>query len=606
MIDILQKATKIPFQTAFYKYTLWRHSTINILNYRKLFLKIILLYLGSLILAHELSLAQYNLDHQTKGTPRLTERQFLPVEEAFIFSQSIEEDRIVLKWSIAPNYYLYQDGFKFKFNKSTSYEKGIQYPIGVVKWDDFFEKELIVYYNEVEIRVPWVADEKLQLIEVHWQGCADAGLCYPPQSSQFKVDTETGTLNPDVTGIEVLATSPEPNSVVFTIIIAILGGMLLNLMPCVFPVLSIKAFALLKNQHSSRANKAHGFVYSFGVILSFVIIASIMLLLRASGEAIGWGFQLQSPVFVSSLVFLFFIMALSFAGFIEIGSRLMFLGQSSTEGTSFRSSFMTGVLATTVASPCTAPFMGPALGFAVTQPTVIALVIFGSLGLGMSLPLLVLSWVPSAYKILPKPGAWMQLIKQVLAIPLILTAIWLLWIVGRQTNIDVVASILVGITFLSLSIWLLKTTLLQNNFCKPIAYCCLLLAAVIPFNTITQQKTDPTWEKYSTQRLESLKSIKKPVFINVSADWCITCLLNEKLVLNTDTFHSTLRENNITYLKADWTNYDVEITNFLNSYQRTGVPLYVFFPGDGEDEQILNQILSPTEITTVLTKKTIP
>ena len=583
-----------------------RQAAINILIYRNLFLKITLLYSSCFILAHEPSLAQYNVDNQTRGTPRLIESKFLPVEEAFIFSQSIEEDKIVLKWSIAPNYYLYQDGFKFKFNKSTSYEKGIQYPIGVVKWDDFFEKELIVFYNEVEIRVPWLAGENPQLIEVYWQGCADAGLCYPPQSSQFEVDIETGTLSPHVSGIDVSAMSPAPNSVVFTIIIAILGGMLLNLMPCVFPVLSIKAFALLKNQDCPRANKVHGFVYSFGVILSFVIIAGIMLLLRASGEAIGWGFQLQSPIFVSSLVFLFFIMALSFAGFIEIGSRLMFLGRSSTEGTSYRSSFMTGVLATTVASPCTAPFMGPALGFAVTQPTLVALIIFGSLGLGMSLPLLVISWVPSAYKIFPKPGAWMQLIKQVLALPLILTAIWLLWIVGRQTNIDVVASILVGITLLSLSIWLLKTTLLQNNFCKPIAYCCLLLAAVIPFNVITQQKTDPTWEKYSAQRLESLKSVKKPVFINVSADWCITCLLNEKLVLNTDTFHSTLKENNITYLKADWTNHDVEITNFLNNYQRTGVPLYVYFPGNGENEQILNQILSPAEITTVLTKKTIP
>jgi len=585
---------------------LGRQAAINILIYRNLFLKITLLYSSCFILAHEPSLAQYNVDNQTRGTPRLIESKFLPVEEAFIFSQSIEEDKIVLKWSIAPNYYLYQDGFKFKFNKSTSYEKGIQYPIGVVKWDDFFEKELIVFYNEVEIRVPWLAGENPQLIEVYWQGCADAGLCYPPQSSQFEVDIETGTLSPHVSGIDVSAMSPAPNSVVFTIIIAILGGMLLNLMPCVFPVLSIKAFALLKNQDCPRANKVHGFVYSFGVILSFVIIAGIMLLLRASGEAIGWGFQLQSPIFVSSLVFLFFIMALSFAGFIEIGSRLMFLGRSSTEGTSYRSSFMTGVLATTVASPCTAPFMGPALGFAVTQPTLVALIIFGSLGLGMSLPLLVISWVPSAYKIFPKPGAWMQLIKQVLALPLILTAIWLLWIVGRQTNIDVVASILVGITLLSLSIWLLKTTLLQNNFCKPIAYCCLLLAAVIPFNVITQQKIDPTWEKYSAQRLESLKSVKKPVFINVSADWCITCLLNEKLVLNTDTFHSTLKENNITYLKADWTNHDVEITNFLNNYQRTGVPLYVYFPGNGENEQILNQILSPAEITTVLTKKTIP
>ncbi len=580
-----------------------RHATINILGLYNLSLKSILLTLSVLILAPDLSLAQFDGGNLNKGTRKGLESKFLPVERAFILSHRIEENKIVFDWSIAPDYYLYQNGFKF--NKAGDFEEDIQFPIGIVKWDDYFEKDLTVYYNEVSISVSLLEEVKTQVVEVHWQGCANAGLCYPPKSAQFEVNIETGTSTPHVPKINEVATSSASNSVVFTILIAVLGGILLNLMPCVFPVLSIKAFELLKNQDSSRLSKAHGFVYSFGVILSFVFIASIMLLLRASGEAIGWGFQLQSPIFVTSLVFLFFIMAISFAGFIEIGSRLMFLGQSSTEGTSYRSSFMTGVLATTVASPCTAPFMGPALGFAITQPISVALLIFGFLGFGMSLPLLVLSWVPSVYKIFPKPGAWMNFIKQLLAIPLILTAIWLLWIVGRQTNIDVVASILVGITSLSVCVWLLKTTSYQGSWRKPIAYFCLVLAALIPFNILTHQKTDPKWEKFSALKLQSLNSAKKPVFINVSADWCITCLLNEKLVLKSESFYSTLNDNNITYLKADWTNQDTEITNFLNSYQRTGVPLYVYFPGNGEKEQILDQILSPTEITTILTKRTV-
>jgi len=582
-----------------------RHTTINIQIYDRVSLKIILFFLGFLIVASD-GFAQFNAGDQSKGNPRLVKNKFLPVEEAFILSHRIEESRIVFYWAIAPDYYLYQNGFKFKYHNLGDFERDIQYPAGIEKWDDYFEKDLIVYYGDVSINVSLLQDAKTQLIEVHWQGCADEGLCYPPQSSQFKVDAQTGTLTPHESNVNEVTASSAPISVVFAILIAVLGGILLNLMPCVFPVLSIKAFELLKNQDSSRSNKAHGFIYSFGVIVSFIVFASVMLLLRASGEAIGWGFQLQSPIFVTGLVFLFFIMALSFAGFIEIGSRLMFLGQNSIEGTSYRSSFMTGVLATTVASPCTAPFMGPALGFAITQTTPVALLIFGFLGLGMSLPLLVLSWVPSVYKIFPKPGAWMHLIKQLLAIPLVLTTIWLLWIVGRQTNIDVVASILVGITSLSVGVWFLKTTLHQNTWCKAIACCCLVLAALIPFNVLTQQKTDPKWEMYSAEKLRSLKSIKKPVFINVSADWCITCLLNEKLVLDSETFYSTLKDNNITYLKADWTNHDVEITNFLNSYERTGVPLYVYFPGDGEKEQILDQILSPNEITTILTKRTGP
>jgi thiol:disulfide interchange protein DsbD len=321
-----------------------------------------------------------------------------------------------------------------------------------------------------------------------------------------------------------------------------------------------------------------------------------MLILRSAGESIGWGFQLQSPIFVIALVYLFFVMGLAFSGYVEIGTGLMSLGQSSNNNDqSLTGSFMTGVLATTVASPCTAPFMGPALGFAVAQSSAVALLVFAFLGLGMALPFILLTWVPALNRRLPKPGQWMDTFKQFLAFPLYLTAVWLLWVAGRQTNVDVAASIIVGLILTAMATWLWKlnptSALAKLTTSKVLAIACLASAILIPTLALSEADQEPKWQPYSPERLAQLRSKGQPVFINLTADWCITCLVNERTTLDTEAFYQTLEQNNIAYLKGDWTDSDAEITELLNQYQRSGVPLYLLFPRGMKEAQILPQIL---------------
>jgi thiol:disulfide interchange protein DsbD len=257
---------------------------------------------------------------------------------------------------------------------------------------------------------------------------------------------------------------------------------------------------------------------------------------------------------------------------------------------------MTGVLATTVASPCTAPFMGPALGFAIGQPAYIALLVFAFLGLGMALPFILLAWVPGLSSKLPKPGAWMDNFKQFLAFPLYLTAVWLLWVVGRQTSIDVAAVIVAGVIFISLAIWLSKLRakagkkIIDAPWISLAAVILFLSALVAPLLTISNDREPPLWTAYSPEKLNQLRNNGQPVFINLTADWCITCLANERVAF-TENFYQALADHNIVYLKGDWTNNDPEITELLNKFQRSGVPLYLLYPkGDGQPE-VLPQIL---------------
>ena len=347
---------------------------------------------------------------------------------------------------------------------------------------------------------------------------------------------------------------------------------------------------------TQSSRRSHGLAYTAGVVASFVGIAFVMLSLRAAGEAIGWGFQLQSPLFVTLLIYLFFIMGLAFSGYLEIGSGLMSIGQSSARDESLSSSFMTGVLATTVASPCTAPFMGPALGFAIAQPSYLALLVFAFLGLGMALPFVLLAWIPSLTAKLHRPGAWMDSFKQFLAFPLYITGIWLLWVVGRQTNVDIVAIIILGLVLIAMAIWLTKLRqasgqkITSFSFTNVLAALCLMGALTIPAWSITKEAEPAQWEPYSQQRLDELRQAQKAVFVNLTADWCITCLANEKIAF-TNAFYQSLNDNQVTYLKGDWTNNDPEITKLLNQFQRSGVPLYLMYPSGDSVAEVLPQIL---------------
>ncbi len=550
--------------------------------------------------------AQQRLFDNTSESSTLISSQatiFLPVEQVYQVEVDVRDEQLVFNWNIRPNHYLYRDRFKFNAVDAATQLKNPIFEKGKRKYDEFFEEELEVYYDTTTVIVPFQSAATMIDIQIESQGCADAGLCYPPYKQWISIDAVTGeALISDKPSDAALAASPkskdsDPLPLHWILAFALIGGVILNLMPCVFPVLSIKAMSFSMQHQTQVEKQVHGLAYTLGVVLSFVLIASIMLSLRAAGEAIGWGFQLQSPIFVTALIYLFFVMGLAFSGYLEIGTSLMSIGQTNGQKSQgLSSSFMTGVLATTVASPCTAPFMGPALGFAIGQPAYIALLVFAFLGLGMALPFILLAWVPGLSSKLPKPGAWMDNFKQFLAFPLYLTAVWLLWVVGRQTSIDVAAVIVAGVIFVSLAIWMSKLRTKGGKSMKNapwsslVAIILLLSALVAPLLTISKDREPPLWIAYSPEKLNELRNNGQPVFINLTADWCITCLANERVAF-TENFYQALADHNIVYLKGDWTNNDPKITELLNRFQRSGVPLYLLYPkGDGQPE-VLPQIL---------------
>lgn len=524
---------------------------------------------------------------------------FLPVHQAFQLEAHLSEQRLSFSWNIAEDYYLYQKGFKFK---STSQGTVLGSPLfaeGIKKWDEYFEAEVIVYYGATTIEVPFDSQQSVFTVEIESQGCADAGLCYPPRKEILTVDTSNSTLTLSEAITKTLpAQRPVQTgfSLGLILIFALAGGLILNLMPCVFPILSIKVLSFTQQHQTLSARRQHGLAYTLGVIISFIAIAGIMLTLRAGGEAIGWGFQLQSPEFVIFLVYLFTFLGLSLSGYMQIFTGLMSVGQNTRSSNGLTSSFMTGVLATTVASPCTAPFMGPALGFAVSQSSGIALLIFAFLGLGMALPFVLLTLMPSLASKLPKPGQWMENLKQFLAFPMYLTALWLLWVAGRQTSVDVVIAVVTGLVLMVLAIWLwqLASKVKSSNailFSKLLALLALLAAIAITVHKINQREQIQPWQDYTPQRLTNLRNSGSAVFVNLTADWCITCLVNERVAMG-DKFYESLKSNNVAYLKGDWTFKDPQITQLLNQYNRNGVPLYLLFPSNSAEALVLPQILT--------------
>lgn len=394
------------------------------------------------------------------------------------------------------------------------------------------------------------------------------------------------------------------------LLFAFIGGLILNLMPCVFPVLSIKILSLMGE---TTHLKSHGWMYVAGVVLSFVAIAGLLILLRAGGAEIGWGFQLQSPWVVGLLVYLFLLVGLNLSGYFEIGTSLMSLGAGSDGQSGYSGSFMTGVLATLVAAPCTAPFMASAIGFALTQSNFAALMIFTSLGFGMAVPYLALCYSPALIEKLPRPGPWMERFKEFLAFPLYGSAIWLLWVLSLQTGASGVLVVGVGAVSLVFAIWLLKH-LPNNRFrfgAQMIAFVLLASVAYSPAQLKLAQATttapivteEPTgnFETYSTEKLAEYRE-EGPVFVNFTAAWCVTCKVNEAVALSTDATMAALAEKQVRYLKGDWTNEDPEITRKLAEHGRSGVPLYLLYH-PGEDEPVvLPQILTEDLVLSELNK----
>lgn len=384
---------------------------------------------------------------------------------------------------------------------------------------------------------------------------------------------------------------------------ALLGGVILNLMPCVFPVLSMKALALVR--HEADHARTHGLVYTAGVLVSFALVAGALIALRAGGAGIGWGFQLQDPLIVGVLAYVMLLLALQLSGVFELGGSLMGVGQGLASRDGYAGSFFTGVLATLVATPCTAPFMGAAIGYALLQPWPVALTIFLALGLGMALPFLILTASPGLLRRLPRPGVWMERVKQGLAFPLYATAAWLVWVLSVQAGPTAVAAVLSGMVLVAFAAWLFGVTRNGGVGLRRGAALVALAAMVgavalarVPSAGAVAGPVSPNQNGYAGSvpyddgRLAELTGAGKPVFVNLTAAWCITCKVNEQVALSGETVKKTMADKGIVYMVGDWTRRDATIARVLERFGRNGVPLYLVYLPGAPEPLVLPQLLT--------------
>jgi len=380
------------------------------------------------------------------------------------------------------------------------------------------------------------------------------------------------------------APASAPIGLAVAVAFAFVGGLILNLMPCVLPVLSIKVLGFT----APGSHRAQGLLYGAGVLASFWLLATLMLALKGAGAGLGWGFQLQSPGFIAFLALLFFLLALNLSGVFEFGS----LVPASVAGARFSSrgaeSFFTGVLAVLVASPCTAPFMGAALGYSLGESAATAMLVFTALAVGMALPYVLLAWHPRWLAAVPKPGKWMLRFKQVLAFPLYGTVVWLAWVLGTQAGLDAVILLLAAMVALGAAAWLAGMTADRPWIPRAAAtaFAAAALALAWPAAQVAAPaataKADGAWEPWTKERYAALAAAGKPVFVDFTASWCVTCQVNKKLVLSQPEVERAFRDHGVTLLRADWTRRDADIERALAELGRKGIPVYLLYrPGRG-------------------------
>ena len=540
--------------------------------------------------------------------------EFLPVEQAYRLDVAFgqKEHELQFVWLLEDTYFLYKHGFKLQWHWADADVKKLEgstlnLPEGLEKDDEYFGL-VETYYQQVNFFQPFTApaaDAALYL-QASSQGCADAGLCYPPYHLYYLIDFQNQTVSvisaEEYASAQIVKTAIDAPVEVDSIdslsqflgilFAAFLGGLILNLMPCVLPVLSIKVMQLARH-HDVKSTRQQGLAYLLGVVLSFLAVAALMLSIRSSGNAVGWGFQLQNPVFVAALVYLFFALALGMSGYVAFGQRWMGAGQALTERSGMQGSFFTGVLAVIVASPCTAPFMGGALGYALTEPAAIGLSIFAALGVGMALPITLVSFIPAASAWLPKPGLWMERLKQFFAFPLFATAVWLLWVLGNQSSTLAMALMMLGCIALVFGFWCFKS---QKAISRVAGLISFLIALMLPFSDVLQKRSgqlDASYVEFTQAELDSLRAQGIPVFIDLTADWCITCIANEQTTLNNDEVQQAFKDAGIVYMVGDWTYPNPEITALLSEHHRSGIPLYLLYPPITDAPAIiLPQVLS--------------
>lgn len=460
---------------------------------------------------------------------------------------------------------------------------------------------------------PDLVDYRAQKVE---QGQKGMTLTLAPQTSQSSWPKSLKGVLVVGEGVERQAyqidaplTSPLDTTLLLSLGAAFLGGLLLNIMPCVLPVITLKIFSLVKmGQTTRRKAFGHGLSFTMGVLVSFWILSGILLLLRAYGQGIGWGFQLQEPLFVVVLIAILFLLGLSLFGVFEMGTSLASLGQRASKVSSpHASSFLNGVLATVVATPCTGPLLGSAIGFAITLPAFASLAIFSAVGLGMAAPFLLFSLFPSWARILPKPGNWMIVFKKIMAFLMMATVAWLVWVFAAQTDAQALLLLLVALVLLGVGAWILgewgNPTRARRT--RLFAWIAALGAIAGSFVLSIPKKEAPAvsevaqiattgWDVYTPERVEMLKKNGTPFFVDFTAKWCLICQTN-KVVLHSDAVTRAFAERGVVRLVADWTRSDPQITRALENFGRNGVPLYLLYTGSGEP-LILPQTLTTATV----------
>ena len=429
----------------------------------------------------------------------------------------------------------------------------------------------------------------------------------------------SGGRNYEIAAVPGTVAAPKPPTTVLDALraagLAFLGGIILNLMPCVFPVLFIKGLSLVQSSGEEKhKQRGHGLVYTLGIVVSFWALVGALLGLRAAGSTLGWGFQFQSPIFLGLMASLLFFLGLSLAGQFEIGLTLTSAGGSLAQKQGYAGSFFTGVLAVIVATPCTAPFMGAAVGFALAQSAFVTFAIFTALALGLALPYLLLTLQPAWTRLLPRPGVWMEVLKQATAVPIFGTVIWLVWVLAQTRGAEAVAALLAAFLLLAVAGWImgrwpakripsLAAGLVIVGAIAVCVYGVTVLAA--PVASAAAETSSPgatRWEPWSQAAVDKYRAAGRPVFVDFTASWCLSCQVNERVALRTSQVDAAFQKANVALLKADWTNRDDAIANALTSLGRSGVPAYVLYAPGSDAPTLLPEALTPGIVTDALSK----
>jgi thiol:disulfide interchange protein DsbD len=398
------------------------------------------------------------------------------------------------------------------------------------------------------------------------------------------------------------------------LLLALAGGLILNLMPCVLPVLAIKILAIAESAQHHRVRVAsQGLAYGAGVLLGFVGLGIVAVLLRAGGSAVGWGFQLQQPLFVALFALLLFAVGLNFSGALELGRGFGGGGQLAGRADAW-GAFFTGLLAVAVSAPCTAPFMAAALGYALSQTAGVALVVFTALGVGFAAPFVLLALMPSWRRWLPRPGLWMVRLREALAFPMYGASAWLLWVLTQEAGTTALIETLGALIGLGFAVWAYQASRQAGTFWRHAGTIAAVLAAAGSLSALGLVGHDARAggggsaviaagldaQPFTPQRLTQLRQSGRPVFVDATAAWCITCLVNEKVALEAPKVQRAFRRDHVAYLVADWTSRNPQITALLRAHGRAGVPLYLFYEAGAARAKVLPQILTPDELLQLL------